>query len=486
MAEYSKEDFITLYPGIYTEREKPYVEAYWAKMKAIEERGTIDVQALVTGTLPEGTSGIGPVIKATEDLVRYYNEKYDPENPILNDAEYAKKLGYKDILAYPVFASQDDEFNIPYPPEARDTLLVSQLCHCVTTYVPIYPGDILYVIHDKHTMIDLTPDEGDIHRTIALGAEGRIFNQRCELVNKVEFSVTESIRIFKEGKKPEVMGFKEIWEAPNWLGRPAHYYTDQDWENIKTMWRNEKRQGAQPLYWKDVKIGDKPCVTVDGPIIESTLPTSPYGMGVGGSKTLKNEILNEKYAPLISRNEDGIYVTIDKNIMIPPCPDKNVKVSMSLDDGRTTDDSGVVNPQDIHKLDDSNAIDTKDIHKSDSRAPLINFHGRDIAIRHIHNWMGDYGWLKTLRWGIMPGDTHAAYGKPVPTSPFYIDFIKKIPGREKDTINEHGITNDLAIVNSQVVKKYVENGEFLVDLIWWIETIEGHKWINGGATVKLP
>ena len=43
-----------------------------------------------------------------------------------------------------------------------------------------------------------------------------------------------------------------------------------------------------------------------------------------------------------------------------------------------------------------------------------------------------------------------------------------------------------AIVKSQVYDKYVRDGEFLIELGWWIETIDGNIWEEGGATVKLP
>ena len=98
-------DFVVLHRGVYTEKEKALVEKYIAENKAITERGEINVQALIDGTLPEGTPGVGPTLVVTEAMVRYNNEKFDPENPVLNDAEYARKLGYQDILAYPTFGA---------------------------------------------------------------------------------------------------------------------------------------------------------------------------------------------------------------------------------------------------------------------------------------------------------------------------------------------------------------------------------------------
>lgn len=489
MADYKAEDFITLYPGKYTEREEPYVKKYYEECEAINQRGNINIQDLISGKLPENTPGIGPVVAATEAMIRYNNSKYDPENPLYHDAEYAKELGYKDILAFFTYAAHDDTFTSPYPPEARDTLLVSQLSHRVSALAPIYPGDTLYLVFDQRTFIELTPPEGSIYRTIAQHQTGSIYNQHGEKVNEVEFSTTESIRIFKEGLRPEHMGFPEIWEAPDWNSRPQHYYTDDDYDYIRSVWKNEYRQGNVPLYWEDVHIGDKPAITADGPVIESVLPTAPYGQGIGGTRTMKKEILDESiFSTMIRRPDDGIYVLRNKDDYTPKLPD-GAKVVMLFDDGRKVDNDkpdGTVNTADIHS--GNGAVDTSDIHSSrkDERAAIINFFGRDTAIRHIHNWIGDYGKICEIHWSIMPPETHAAYGKPVPVSPFFRHFIQQVPELKGRTVDSHGLTTDMAFVHSYVVNKYIKNGHYMVKLVWWIEEIEHHIWIEGDAEVELP
>ena len=89
---------------------------------------------------PPARPAFGPSFRSTEAMVRYNNAKYEPDNRLLNDADYARSLGYKDIPAMPCYGAHDDTFMVPYPPEARDTLLVSQLNHSVTNYLPVYPG----------------------------------------------------------------------------------------------------------------------------------------------------------------------------------------------------------------------------------------------------------------------------------------------------------------------------------------------------------
>ncbi len=464
------EDFITVYPGIFTDREKPLVAKYLAENKAIDDHGPIDVQALIHGTLPKDTPGIGLVLPVTEAMVRYDNQKYDPDNRLLNDAAYAKALGYENIQAYPTFGPNDDFILKAYPAAARDTLLVSQLNHEVKIYRPVYPGDTLYTVITKRTIQDITPPQGSIYRSLAIECKAAIYNQKGEKVDDATFRVVESVKQYKEGLAPKNPQFKDIWEAPNWMARPAHTYTSQDWDYIKSLWAKEKQQGAAPLYWEDVKIGDQPAWTVDGPIVASVAPTSPYGMGTGGSRTLRHEIMDPAiFRTMVKDEANGNYLMPDKSEYIPAVPDikpTEAKTEVSQPPG---------------------TIDTKDIHKqTDTRAVLINYVGRDIAIRHIDNWMGDHGTITDIRWGIMEQGTHANFGKAVPLSPISVNFLDHVPSMKGKTVTAHGLTSDLAIVKSYVYDKYFRNGEYSVDLAWWIESIDGCIWEAGGATVTLP
>jgi len=451
-------DFLTLYPGVYTEREKPYIEKIYADNQALIDRGEIDVKALINGTLPKDTPGVGPKILVTEAMLRYNADKYDPENPVLRDPEYARSMGYENIIAYPTFAAHDDSFMIQHPVGARDTFLVSQLNRVVTNYKPIYPGDTVYLISNSRYLYDLTPEGGSEYRTLAGRYDGSIYNQKGEKVSDINFSSTRGFRLLKPGK---TMEGKVPWDAPKWTRRPAHYYTDEDWDYIKDLWSKEKRQGAEPLYWEDVKIGDEPTWTVDGPVEETVKPIEPWGMGLGGSRTMKKEIMDpEIFKTMIRGEKDGIYRLPNRTDYVPPLPE------------------GVTMP------DFPMMAAGKD--PNETRSMLINYCGRDIAIRHIHNWMGDRAWIYNIRWSIMPPECHAAYGKIVPENPFVKRYLQNAPKMKDKHQLAHGVTCDLAVVKSQVYDKYINNGEFFVELAWWVETIDGYIWEEGCATIKLP
>lgn len=524
-------DFITLYPGQYTEREKALVEQWIADNKAIEDRGPIDVQALVKGTLPKDTPGVvSQTLTATKEMMLYNANKYDPENPVFNDAEYAKKLGYKDIIAFPTFAANDDAVMKAWPGQARDKLLVADLNHNITCYKPIYAGDTLYTVINKRTFKDITPEEGSTYRSIVIQSEASIYNQNGEKVNDVIFRVTENVRILKEGKTviSDGGGAGPFWESPAWTSRPAHKYTDADWDMIKELWSQEKRQGATPLYWEDVEVGTYTTKTVDGPIMATVNPTQPYGMGTAGSRTLKKEIMDPEIFKTMHKDENGIWLTDNREDYIPSVPSTGTQGGRGggaptgappaggqggapqggAPAGSPPPSSGQGGapggapagvqggpPGDAPAGGQEGAptgdINIAGIHESTAgqRAVVFNFMGRDMAIRNINNWMGDKGWLYNIRWSIMAPSAMAAVGKTaVPVSSYSERYVQRVPilKEANKIVNAHPLSYDLAIVQAYVENKYEKDGEYFVDLVWWIESIDGYIWEEGGATVKLP
>lgn len=487
MRDFNPDDFIIRYPGIFDEREKPYMDQYLKDIEAINNRGPVDLDLLVTGKLPADTPGIWMCCDASEEMIRYNHAKYEQENPLYNNREYARAAGFKDIPAYFTYAASDDSATKAFPPEARDTILVSQLSHSVKHFADIYPGDTLYTVIDHRDITDITPPEGSIYRTVSLYCELSVFNQRRELVNTATFSFTESVKTYKPGRKPAPSDnpFKDQWEDPEWTRKPDHLYTDEDYEYIKSVWRAEKIRGAIPLYWEDVNIGDEPQPILEGPIINSVLPTVPYAQGLGGTRTSKKELLDPEIAATYIKDRHGILRP--KDIWeITPRPPKGSKVIFPVDDGRGAAFNDANEAQDEPLVE--TGINTEDIHKTedDERAAILNFFGRDLCIRHINAWMGDKGRIQEIRWSLMPPETHAAFGKPVPSSPNFHRYLQQAPKMKDKTVNSHGLTRDIAEVHSVVIDKYYKNGEYLVDLICWIKDIQDTIWMDAKVIVKLP
>jgi acyl dehydratase len=557
-ADSSESKFLTLYPGMYVEKEKAPVAKYIADNRALEEKGGVNIQALVEGKLPEDTPGVGPTLEVTETMVRYFNQLRDPENPILNDAVYARNAGYKDIIAYPTFAAHDDSFMVPYPPEGRDTLLVADLIHSVTNHRPVYPGDTLYFVNNSRHFKDITPEEGSIYRSNYIVNKGSVYNQNAEKILDVTYTVEENIKVYKEGLAPENPGFEDMWEerarggdtggeggGSRSGGKPegampgggggrggggqgstaSYYYTDEDWEVLKGLWANEKRRGAAPLYWEDVNIGDMPPMTLEGPAESAPAVAVPWGMGLGGNRSVKSFVLDpEKFKTMVRSEEDGIYRPADEDAYILPVPEE-AQTGMAFGAMGEMDAvlSGV--SEDIGPAARGGApgggmpeggaagrgMPEGGMPEGGGRdggppggeggrgdgAPgggggggMMNFTRRDYAIRHIHDWIGDQGWLYNIRWGGLFSKDMYIPGEPSPAiNPDAPSFLDKVPENVLTRVNVLGDgrgDSKFMIVRSYVYDKYVKNGEGYVDIIWWIESIGGGNWGEGGATVKLP
>ena len=450
--------FVTVYPGVWTKREKPYAEEYMAKIKELEDRGPIDVQALISGKIEKGTQGFSNILEVKEDMMLYNAKKYDPDNKLYTDDAYAQKLGYKAKIAMPTFAAHDDSFLTAFNGKARDFLAVTGLNHSVTQLHPVYAGDTLYLVKDKLELIDLTPKEGSVYRNLYLRTYGSVYNQDGVKVIEVMFSARENLKSYED---PADMGDQRGWESPDWWTRPEHYYTDAEWQEIFDTWAKENPRGDEVLYWEDVNVGDMPNVTIDGPIHSSCNPTPPYGMAVGGSRTMK-ELADPAVRAKMTRDPKfGVYVPEDMTQWdpeVPPYDDPRAKMGPPPSGGEPP--------------------------KETKRGIFINFLGRDFAIHHINNWMGTHGWIQNIRWGIM---THPVeQGFDFPKNTYATDFIAPVPALKGKKSVTHGLQYDVMKIHSQVYDKYEKDGEHFVELGFWITTINDDEiYEEGGATVKL-
>lgn len=458
--------FVTFYPGVYTQREKPCLKRFLEEDDAIRTRGPISGREIRDGLISEELPGVF-LTQAEEQMVKYVNKKYDPEDPVYNDEEYAKALGYPALPALPTYAAHDDTWLKPFPAEARDYLLVSGLAHKITFHAPICVGDTLYLVVDDRHLTDVTPKEGSQFRSLCINGVGSIYNQRGELVNTVSFSAQENLKSYADpADKPEDAHF---WIAPPWdEKRPAHYYTDEDWAKIIDIWKHEVRNGPNTPYWEDVPIGFRPADTLDGPVDDSIEPAYRYGMGIGGTRTLRREIMDpEIRATLVRDRVDGIYRLPNRADAWPAYPDyAKIKYGTDVGGGERSVDF----PH----------------HSQVPRFIFINFMGRDFVLRHLNNFMGDQGKLVEISWGIMNPESMEEVGYHLPKSPCYVDYLAPVPEKSMADIRAHGMERDVMWVKSYVFDKYCQNGKHYVKLAWWIDTILGETFEAGQATIQLP
>ncbi len=100
----------------------------------------------------------------------------------------------------------------------------------------------------------------------------------------------------------------EAKRASKYEARELPHYTPDDIERIKADYRQERRRGATPLHWEDVREGDEIPFVVKGPTTEISKFAFESWQGAGGwfvGHKLAFELF-EKHPGLPFINEQGI------------------------------------------------------------------------------------------------------------------------------------------------------------------------------------
>ncbi len=456
----------TFYPGVYSEEDQAVLDQRRAEDAEVVARGAVNPADLVSGKVNEtNTPGIAPKYEVTRETMLAQAAKYDPDNPLYFDPDYARAHGYRDIIAYPSFAHNDDKV-MKYMPEGWMGRAIpgSGLTHEIEILAPIYPGDTLYYVIDEQSLTDITPPEGARFYSFEMRNYSHVVNQRGETVLRAFDRIRDGLAAREDPATAPAVAM-----APAWRLRPIPHYTNADYEKMKEYWRAEKRLGAEKRYWEDVAVGEVLIPTLDGPIVESpTAPRMDCGMGEGGWPTLRKECLDsEIYATMI---EDEVYGI--KRLPGTPSP-------AELQQERERYWEEQLKDPEIAEFEDEKFEGIPD----DGRVNLINFQGRDYAIRMLMNWAGDDAWLEKICWGICPrplpwDDVIAEYPEPVR----YLDKVPFLKGRKVDV---HAIVGDCCIARGIVVEKRECEGRRLVDVAWWLETFDEGIYTHGMATIRL-
>jgi hypothetical protein len=120
------------------------------------------------------------------------------------------------------------------------------------------------------------------------------------------------------------------------------------------------------------------------------------------------------------------------------------------------------------------------------RSSFQNTIGAQYATRIVTNWMGDDGWMHKFAWRL-------AFSLDVGRNQFPEDFdrpsyLYKVPYlvEQGKFMLTHGFEGDLAVTKAYVCDKYITGGRHYVDLVVWLETIDGLVWAECYAVVELP
>ena len=474
---FDKNEYEFYLPGVYNEHDAQVMEEFQKELDTIQERGPINVADLVTGKC-DGMPGVqGPTV-VTEKLMKALVANYIPNNPLYSDEAQAKAAGYESVPVYPFVNEPDFMPAIPTGKYMGDFMLVSGHNDMMNYYKPVYEGDKLWTVWDWKAFRDITPAAGSFYRTWEMSGQAKIFNQRGELVAEGANILKES---FRRHKDPEKQTASRGWESPDWWHqRPHYHYTNADWEYIKDLWRKEEVRGAEPRYWDDVEVGTEPFVTVGGPVLLDQEASMIFHLPRWAAETRYNMLDPDKFKDMVA-DEHNLYYPKEHSVKKTGMSFKPSIIDEDLDK-KPPEEKGKPSPV-------PNA--PKESANRDGRSVLQNAVCSKWAASSIINWMGDAGWLKSIAWDIM--STPPGYDADViphltqrPEMFKLFPYLAKVPGMEGKRADCHALEYDLFLNHAYVTKKYEENGEYLVDLVWWCETVDHYIVQEGGATVRLP
>jgi acyl dehydratase len=487
-----KTEFKIVYPGVYDENEQRVYDEMREVLSGGEKELAEKIQAQANGKkfyvgkevvshqldfnhgwIPtkDYTPGIDDFVANAKQLAL--------ENPLYIDPEYAANSRYGALTAAPF--AVDIAVGFPYQPKLSEAYVWGAgrlegglkssakigAGHEVTFYKPIYAGDTLNSVVTRHEMIDVTPEGGSQARFFRVIGAGDMYNQRGEKVMSISHKGTEAYLIFNdpsvaeqfEDKVPHPSGVRSMKQDWSKI-RARHLYTDADWDYIKGIWSKEYIRGADTLYWEDVDIGDEPAWTCDGPFLRQGR-SNEY-------MAVRDILMNrpEEVQGKLYKDSWGVYR------MKEGSPDDY------MFEAPPSTTAMILSPELMANLPEM-------VTDPNARIGVQNLIPRKYGVKVVTNWMGDDGWLHKLAWFVggpaegveLPPED---YGRP--SSLYRVPFLKE----QGKTVSTYGFDGDLAIAKAYVCDKYIKDGHHYVDLVVWLEIIDGSIWSECYAVVELP
>lgn len=360
------------------------------------------------------------------------NRRWEDENPLYNDRDYATKAGYSSIPAYPsTVAPMMFGAGHKIPQDIADRFYYTMTYGDIRFYKSVTAGDGYYVMKlDDGEFNDITKTGDDI-RIFEHNSLVGLFDENDELVLTMCDAFRDGYRYIIDGSQPP--SFSD--GIAEWIEYfpEGHYTTDEDWEYIFSLWDKEVIRGSEPLYWEDVKVGDEPAWHCSGPITCMDMvryyPNTP---------NIKRMVRDKRMRDTMFRDKRGNYYF-----------DTGIHYSNRNIDG----------------------------------APMVFFN--DTAAMHcarlVTNYIGDQGFMTRFYWIFKP------FFKEMQVQRDGAEFLDKVPYMKGRGCEKHGSDGDTAICKGYVTDKYVdEKGDHIIDLTVWAENLDGQIIQVCGFSAKLP
>ncbi len=242
---------------------------------------------------------------ATEDTLRHYAYfACGDDNPLFNDADYAAKSRWGQMIAVPGYLQTMGITNVPpIPPDirAKGAGALSGVPNYLSGatwefYTPIVEGDKIFRRYFVSKVEEKRSEFGG-GRSVVVHFRNEYINQRDELaaVHLTYFFHMEREASEKTGKYMSI-------EDP--------HYDDAYRATIDEAYEHEQIRGKTPRYWEDVKVGDEIPTMVKGPLTTTDIICWHCGQGMGVFRVapLKPGYQNRKRTPnFYTKNEYGVW-----------------------------------------------------------------------------------------------------------------------------------------------------------------------------------
>ena len=409
-------------------------ETFYPNQYSRQEQAALD--AFIKTVRENG--GQGPMsnrtVKAEQRDMLEYARLWNPYDPLYNDPVYAAGTRWKQLPALPTFIYEENITGFPMMDPVGDDL--GNIFYCandggdIELFRQVFAGDMITFTSGRQEIRDTTDPEGSTLRQFSLYGEGEMRNQHGERVGTGKGYGRNAMMRVTEGYVPS-----ELEQTYEWLDNipPVHITTPEEWEYIQRLWREETVQGASPRFWETVRIGDRLTPVCSGPISDVDM-CRLHGNMIRSMPSIREtmeageELMTDAYGqklPFMSRHYSYC-------------------------------------------------------RKPGARAVFYNFTARNFILRMITNWMGDDGFITGFKWRFQNLFECMSHNRPG------LEILNAVPSMQGKYVNRHGMEGDTAICRGEVTDVWQKNGENLVRLSCWAETLDGDIIQVVEATVSLP